>query len=201
MTKEQFQDIEARLQKWREARGLSVEDQKANFEVNYTEELLEFFKAQRDGNEHAIIDSLCDMCIVAINAGHDYESFVSVSSRSMGSLALNALAFDDIDLTISAIYLLGYDPYKCLIETLEELESRSGAWNEKEGKWIKDEGAYTAEEAIEKLEKVFSEAKKTGEDNKWFYFTCFEGLRYVKISRKKIKKWYKADYSKCRLKA
>lgn len=198
MTKEQFQDIEARLQKWREARGLSVEDQKKNFKVNYAKELIEYFEAERDGDEYGMIDALCDMCIVAINAGYGILEPTKLSKYNSDSDLVCVFApgmYGDIDFLLANLYNRGYDPYKCLLETIKELESRSGAWNEKEGKWCKDIGAYTLNELNRDLvDNIY------GEDHEYWYFTPRLGKE---LGREvgKVKKWYKADYSKCKLKA
>lgn len=159
MTKVQFSEIQSLLTDWRNARHLSVESQKKNFKVNYTKELIEFFEAERDGNEYEMIDALCDMLVVAINAGIKMNnSLMYYDGPAMdGDLVGVFAVIPTIDLLIAHIYNRGYDPYKCLLETIKELNSRSGSWSDKEGKWVKD----TTPEARAK--------------------------------------WYKADYSKCKL--
>ena len=52
MTYKQFEHIQGLLEEWRAVRNISVEDQKKNFKVNYTKELIEFFEAERDNNEY-----------------------------------------------------------------------------------------------------------------------------------------------------
>lgn len=205
MTQEQFEDIKKKLSIWRAERRLRVCDQKANFKVNYAEELSEFFKAERDGNEYEMIDALCDMIVVSINAGftienpNDWTDYPCVD-EGLVSIFVN----NNIDLIISQLVARGYDPYKCLPETIKELNSRTGAWNEKEGKWCKDLGAYTEEEAIKKVsDKVWSEhhsldsVEKQKEDDDYWYFNCEIDEGYY--TEEKVKKWYKADYSQCKL--
>lgn len=43
------------------------------------------------------------------------------------------------------------------LETVKEIETRTGAWNEAEGKWCKDLGAYSSEEALKEAEKYLSD--------------------------------------------
>lgn len=166
------------------------ESQKRNFRVNYSKELTEFYEAERDNNEYEMIDAICDMCIIAINAGHNYEPILGVGKNfPLESLLLNALVYRDIEFSVNALHFLGYDPYLCLLETIKELNSRTGTWNEKEGKWIKNKGAYSKDE-LSHIGDNF-----TGEDeNFWYYKTKLSG----EIAR--IKKWYKADYEKCKFK-
>lgn len=173
--------------------------QSRNFKVNYTKELLEFFEAERDGNEHEMIDALCDMVVVAINAGHTAHHLFSerlAEFDPMGYLVLYPLF--ELNNVFVAIKKRGYDPYKCLLETIKELESRTGAWNEAEGKWCKDVGAYTFEEADRIVSNYDTEnERELYEDNTefWRWQLHIKG-EYCSF---KVKKWYKADYEKCKV--
>lgn len=213
MTEQQFEDIKSRLKKWREDRWLSVEDQQKHFKVNYVKELLEFFEAERDNNKREMIDALCDMVIVAINSGKTLGDWhYSIKNETFDISFLTYVLNDnaDCELILYALKHFGYDPYLCLLETIKELETRTGSWNEKEGKWCKDVGAYTAEEALKKAlehhtlticEDLETTCNLVSERSAYFdseYFVCVvrNGVfaEYVKV-----KKWYKADYSKCKL--
>lgn len=222
MTKEQFEDIQNKLAKLREERGLSVEEQKRNFEVNYSKELTDFFEARRDNNEYGMIDALCDMVIVAMNAGgkmfFEGDRYKSIDKTAQ-NLTYPLFFGDCIHCILYEIKKKRYDPYLCLLETIKELNTRTGKWNEKEGKWCKDLGAYTLEEALEKAYDAFSDLPVLlslallKEDKDFWLFGEWEGdLEYfedktmeeilddfdeVKI---KIKKWYKADYDECKYK-
>lgn len=201
MTEQQFEDIKSRLKKWREDRGLSVEGQRENFEVNYTEELLEFFKAERDNNKREMIDALCDMVIVAINSGKTLGDWhYSIKNETFDISFLTYVLNDnaDCELILYALKHFGYDPYLCLLETIKELETRTGSWNEKEGKWCKHKGAYILEEAKKEVYKLGYDAVDLDvEDEKYWWFNCWDDAgSYESIY---IKKWYKADYSKCKL--
>ena len=55
---------------------------------------------------------------------------------------------------------LGYDPCICMMETIKEISSRTGAWDENIGKWVKD----TSDEAKSKWYAAdYSKAEKKGE--------------------------------------
>lgn len=201
MTYKQFEHIHGLLEEWRAVRNISVEDQKKNFKVNYTKELIEFFEAERDNNEYEMIDAICDMMVVAINAGRGLSSpYITGVANISYEVAL--LAHDsDYDMVIielcSALRYYGYNPYQCLLETIKELNSRTGSWSEEEGKWIKTLGAYTYEEAREIAKKILLKD--------WIEYphsVLRKGQRYwqfVSHDNFEIKEWYKADYSKCKL--
>lgn len=192
MTRRQFENIKGLLEEWRAVRNLSVEDQKKNFNVNYTKELLEYFEAQRANNEYEMIDALCDMIVIAINAGHtlgmEDEEFYNDESTEF-KITSPFIYEDNLHLIALEIKQMGYNPYLCLIETIKELHSRQGEWNEKKGKWCKYVGAYTKEEAIEKS-KVENVVAVYESADDWL----IEGAE----QRVEICKWYKADYSQCK---
>lgn len=180
--------------------AMLLASQRGNFEVNFIKELLEFAEAKRDGDDYEMVDALCDMLITAMNAN-------VINNTNTLSLARNFLSFG-LEYSFSAIFctfeIMGYDPYKCLLETVKELETRTGSWNEKEGKWCKDLGAYTIEEAKSKVsDKMWEKhhsldsVEKSKEDDDYWYFDCeIDDGYYID---EKVKKWYKADYSGCKL--
>ncbi|ENT5893209.1 hypothetical protein ACFD86_001587 [Campylobacter coli] len=93
---------------------------------------------------------------------------------------------------------LGFDFYKCMIETIKEIESRTGYYDEKLKKFIKDEGYYDITHLKNeiKLPKTYEIINMIEEKD----------LFLVKIKTpntiltNKFKKWYKADYESCRIK-
>lgn len=186
--------------------------QKRNFGVNYTKEILEFQKALRGNDEYEMIDALCDMIVSMCNAGFgfnagDYAFFVNEGFHKEKSNLEEEFDIFHTHIEDIALHIRkkDYDPYKCLLETIKELESRTGAWNEAEGKWCKDLGAYTLEEAIDDAHNKIGwsgifELEK--EDSDFWYLgypedfgkendRCYDLL--------KVKKWYKADYEKCKV--
>lgn len=170
--------------------------QKRFFEVNYTKELTEFFEARRDNNEYEMIDALCDMVIVAMNAG---ATLGDERSDGFYNNLTNPIKYSQ-PYVLGLLYEIrqkGYDPYLCLLETIKELRTRTGSWNEKECKWIKDVGAYTFEEADKIASNYDTEnERELYEDNTefWRWQLHIKG-EYCSF---KIKKWYKANYDECK---
>ncbi|RDU73014.1 hypothetical protein CQA57_05675 [Helicobacter anseris] len=194
MTQEQFNDIKDKLRVCREERGLNKEDQKRNFRVDYTKELAKFFEAERDNNQYEMIKALCNMIVVAINAGAIRNTLCFKISNNFFSFGLE----NSINTIFCTFDILGYDPYKCLLETIKELNSRTGSWNEEEGKWVEDLGAYTEEEAWIKAKRIESKCVLVCRPNEMLGVPedtwVFEGRDLIEI-----KKWYKADYASCKL--
>lgn len=170
--------------------------QSRNFDVNYSKELTEFLEAKRDDNEYKMIDALCDMVIVSINAG---AVLGNDCSEMLYSNITNPLRYRPTYVRglLFEIRKRGYDPYKCLVETIKELNTRTGAWNEQEGKWCKHDGAYTKEEAREVAKKILLKD--------WIEYphsVLRKGQRYwqfVSHDHFEIKEWYKADYENCKI--
>ncbi|RDU73035.1 hypothetical protein CQA57_05780 [Helicobacter anseris] len=206
MTQEQFNDIKDKLRVCREERGLNKEDQKRNFRVDYTKELAKFFEAERDNNQYEMIKTLCNMVIVCVNAGMDFckdRLRLKRNAHSWG-VKLNLtrpIVWSPFEENIVAIESMGYDPYKCLLETIKELNTRTGSWNEEEGKWVEDLGAYTIEEALEKAKKIYRDKDEKvydiikEETDNIFSIQCEVDEGYYEEVIFNI--WYKADYSKC----
>lgn len=100
---------------------------------------------------------------------------------------------------------LGFDFYKCMLEAIKEIESRTGHYDEGLKKFVKDTGAYTEKEAYEiaKREKVFFNFVnfKLYQDRRTMeYYWVDDTNDSANCKRIKIKKWYKADYESCRIK-
>ena len=142
----QLNEIYKLLQAWKAERRLSVESQRAGLLGNLCEELAEFFRAQNDNDR---VDALCDIIVFAINAMS--EPFVKPAALNMPQLWSAMLLPHDTDIIINASSLnslvfqmwrtieqLGYDPYKCMLETIKEISSRTGEYDESIGKWVKD---------------------------------------------------------------
>lgn len=209
MTLEQLQIIQSKLEDWRTSRDLTIEMQKDNFKVNYTKELLEYFEAERDNDDEGMIDAICDLIVIAINAGYTVSSddLLRASETKDRDLSSNEISWElcgclsgtsELHRLIKALVTKGYNPYLCLLETVEELNSRQGKWDELQGKWVKDIGAYNMHEATQIADSHFKKlninspiAMTTNDTH--YLFTC-EDNPVLRVS-----KWIKADYSKCKL--
>ena len=142
----QLNEIYGLLQAWKAERRLSVESQRAGLLGNLCEELAEYFRAQND-NER--VDALCDIIVFAMNATS--EPFVKPAALNMPQLWSAMLLPHDTDIIVNASSLnslvfqmwrtieqLGYDPYQCMLETIKEISSRTGKYDETIGKWVKN---------------------------------------------------------------
>lgn len=206
MTKEQFNIIKERLAKWREERKLTYENQNAGFLGNVFEEISEYF---RSNNDLERIDALCDIVVLCFNSfDMDYDYYVDHSSNTENPRIdgiIDAISFfsykriingrfpnNSIPLTISRCFQLGnslgFDFYRCILETLKELESRSGYYDPEIKKFVKNKGAYS----ITCVEREYPGSKYSIAENKKDFIVFNERGETEAF----LDKWYKADYSK-----
>ena len=211
------------LEVWREERHLSIESQVAGFKGNFFEEIAEFYRAS---NDYERVDALCDMLVFLINAsnsinvltdkefelipiawkdGDKYKDCEHHLQNAIVLLIKCGAGCDDrlpASYLLSAIITLGYDPKKCLGETIKEICSRTGKYDEKVKKFIKDKGFYTYDEA-DKYFSNFVEECKGKVDNYDIYERddCFEVILYHSNGKEetgKFVKWHKANYEECK---
>lgn len=76
-----------------------------------------------------------------------HDTDVIINASSLNSLVLQMW---------KTIERLGYDPYQCMLETIKEISSRTGTYNEAIGKWVKDKSP----EAMAKWHKADYEGCK-----------------------------------------
>ena len=196
MTKEQFYEINQRLEKWRRQRHLTKEKQRLGYFGNVYEEISEYYRAK---DEYENIDAIMDITVFTLNSFYiDYDEYVE-SDKSLVATKIeqiidrinkNGLINMDYEyILIKELELLtdsfGFDFYNCMIETINEIDSRNGYYDPTINKFVKYQGAYDLKNA----KKLFLVSYKYKEDNEYWYFLTLKG-------KKKIKKWYKADYSK-----
>ena len=196
MTTIQTTDIVLQLEKWCNERHLDKETQRKGLVANLLEELSEFYRAK---DEYEKIDAIMDITVFTLNSFYiDYDEYVE-SDKSLvvtqieqiiDRINKNGLINMDYEyVLIRELELLtdsfGFDFYNCMIETINEIDSRNGYYDPTINKFIKYQGAYDLKNA----KKHFLMSFKYKEDNEYWYFLTLRG-------RKKIKKWYKADYSK-----
>lgn len=98
---------------------------------------------------------------------------------------------------------LGFDFYKCMLEKIKEIESRTGFYDERLNRFVEKIGAYCEREAFD---LAINDFKLTNVPNK--YFLDKEGSDFwcIRIEDNNgdyedyyIRKWYKADYKSYRL--
>ena len=187
-----LEKIYAGLKAWRHERGITAQSQKEGYLVNVMEELGELASALRDYEkfsktdlaynlpddlayydtvkkvaEHEIIDALCDIAVLTINAGADIPCDFKVTQiQPNANYSINAelnfliervthfnkaIIFGDYPKD-TAIYFnsildkcadiceqYGFNFEIAMLETIKEISSRTGAYDEKAKKWVKDE--------------------------------------------------------------
>ena len=161
-------EILNRLEIWRKERGLD-KSQGFEFDLNsqvsfLTEEITEYLRAKNDSYK---VDALCDLSVFSLNAingldnnyddlfGEPYHTAKRVNFFIIANI-INRIPYmfrkgndikfnfmDIIEISRWMIEDMGYDYFKCMDETLKEIESRKGALNPDTGKWekFKDDGS------------------------------------------------------------
>ena len=153
-------EIINRLEVWRKERGLDV-SQGFEFDLNsqvsfLTEEITEYLRAKNDDDR---VDALCDLTVFSLNAingiDNNYSEIFSTTYCLQPKKYHIANIIDRvpyifkcntngkysfieiIEMCKYMIENMGYDYFKCMDETLKEIESRKGAFNSESGKWEK----------------------------------------------------------------
>lgn len=199
MDYKEFKEITDKLAKWREERHLSLESQEANLIGNVLEEIVEFTRA-KDGNER--IDALCDMLVFIINATgiktieryklrytpseiYDEVLFL-IEIASLLKAESGVYRINIIKNIIQLIKEYGYNPYLCMLETIKEISSRTGKWDDDIKKFVKYDGIYVDNIPVLK-ESMTIEFENDAE------IVFSDG-----VNTRQLVKWYRADYSKCK---
>lgn len=200
------------LEVWRTERHLSIESQYDGLKGNFFEEVSEFYRADDDNGK---VDALCDMIVFIINASininlyprKDFDvmdlGYADVAKECDFHLKNAIITFVSGDYRLpifyllSAIHALGYDPKKCLAETIKEISSRTGKYNSELKKFVKDKGAY-CEQYVKDLLDFDSTIESYEITENVMHFVA--DVVYANGARNSIKyvKWYSADYSKCK---
>lgn len=213
MIDREFNEIQWALKTWMLERNLEVLGQQHGLLGNLLEELTEFERAR---SNEAKIDALCDIAVFILNANIDdfkyqnvarvfdeyYKDFDNNNNCFIICMLENLKGFNPyapmneyLAMIFAFIHKMGYNPYCCMLETIRELDSRTGEYCHKTKKFIKDIGAYTKAEAYIKANKIkpFNiECCDYVENEDYFIFTPKDSPSI------KIKKWYKADYEICK---
>ncbi|MDD7599227.1 MAG: hypothetical protein SPJ69_07235 [Campylobacter sp.] len=170
--------IYAKLEAWRAERGITAESQKEGYLRNIMEELgelaaglrdyaswskcdLRFCQIHKEMAEREIVDALCDIAILTINAGvhipcelkrteiefkkssFDADYILKQMVEKCAEFSYfewrEALAFNII--LANCAYLCeqyGYNFEIAMLETIKEISSRTGSYDENAKKWVKD---------------------------------------------------------------
>ena len=157
-------EIYAQLEAWRAERKITAESQKVGYIINIMEEFGELsqalrgleFENTRKVAEHEIIDALCDIAVFTINAGADIRDEykpLSIDTTNtfsdLNCLLLYTSTFDFKKILLNCAVLCehyGFNFEIAMLETIKEISSRTGSYNEATKKWEKD----TSDEARKK---------------------------------------------------
>ncbi|EJQ2711893.1 hypothetical protein NYC90_001419 [Campylobacter jejuni] len=223
MTEMQFNEIKERLADWRSERSLTYENQREEFLGNVFEKVSEYFRAKDDLER---VDALCDIVIFCFNSFNlDYKTLEKQNDYDVTKISIVEIT-DDLTYTTAKfmrkdfkdfnnIYRLvfncehlcknlGFDFYKCMLEKIKEIESRTGFYDERLKKFVDTICAFSKDEALSNVSKDFGFLgnsiiyKLTQEDKNFWFITCKEIETNLQIDYK-VKKIYKADYKSCRL--
>ena len=147
-----MKEIAKKLTQWMDERSLDINGQRKGFVSNIQEEMVEYFSA-KDDNEK--IDALCDIVVFCINAMKkkkkesikEPESVANVIpsvtlGKQLDQITQNKFSKDSLESMIDICYTLatemGYDFKAAMDETIKEISSRTGSFDESLNKWIKD---------------------------------------------------------------
>ncbi len=179
MTLEQEQKLEQLLKNWREERHLAVESQRNGLMGNLCEELSEYYRATNNDEK---IDALCDIYVFCANSlKMSVDIIINIMNNVVAINPFNTYIFEMLHkLTYSFNYS---DEFK--INTTLYSIMRSVAYKT-------NELGYDFYKCMQETIKEIS--SRTGHYDKNIH-------KFVKDkSDEAVKKWYKADYSKCKIK-
>ena len=165
------------LDEWRAERGITAESQRQGYIRNVMEELgelaaglrdyaswskcdLRFCQIHKEMAERLIVDAICDIAVLTINAGMELPSEVQpliIEPKDEFSVAdifvaiadfirtdANGSPFNYYDFArilkdcAGVCKRYGFNFEIAMLETIKEISSRTGAYDEKAKKWIKD---------------------------------------------------------------
>lgn len=186
------------LEAWRAERGITAESQKAGYIINIMEELGELASALRNYEkfsvteqdatkkqkaEREIVDALCDIAILTINAGEHIPCEVKpliiepkfTADFSVDDIFVAIADFIRTDNDVAPFnyynfaFILKYCASVCeqygfnfeiaMLETIKEISSRTGSYDENAKKWVKDTSDkarkkwYSANYELARIEK------------------------------------------------
>ena len=162
-----LEQIFKELKAWRDERKITPKSQRQDYIINIMQELGELAAALRDYEkfskndcpyceidkqiaEHEIIDSICNIAVFSINSWEDEPlTEIEPSVATFNYLLANCAYFEagyrtrELEqVLITCAYLCEYYGYKfeiSILETIKQISSSTGTYDEASKKWIKDE--------------------------------------------------------------
>ena len=158
-------EIYAQLEAWRDERKITAESQRQGYIRNVMEELgelaaglrdydswskcdLRFCQIHKEMAERVIVDAICDISVLTINAGADIRDEykpLSIDTTNtfsdLNCLLLYTSTFDFKKILLNCAGVCekyGFNFEIAMLETIKEISSRTGSYNEATKKWEKD---------------------------------------------------------------
>ena len=159
-------EIYAKLEAWRDERGITAESQRQGYIRNVLEELgelavglrdydswskcdLRFCQIHKEMAERVIVDAICDISVLTINAGADIRDEykpLSIDTTNtfsdLNCLLLYTSTFDFKKILLNCAGVCeqyGFNFEIAMLETIKDISSRTGTYDENAKKWVKDE--------------------------------------------------------------
>ncbi|ABS44638.1 hypothetical protein JJD26997_0295 [Campylobacter jejuni subsp. doylei 269.97] len=197
ITEKEFNLIKERLTGWKYNKDLIYENQRESFFSNAFGELRKYFRAKNDLEK---VNALCNIVVYCFNDFdincqeileiHGFETnkiTIFDIVRDLSSITtefhrneipdytfIHRLVFDCFNL----INNLGFNFYKCMLETIKDIESHAWYYDESLGKFVEKIGAYSEREAFD---LAINDFKLTNIPNKYFLDKEDKDYWYVKI--------------------
>lgn len=161
-----YEKLYKQINEWKKERGLTIKNQRAGLICNLREEIIELIDAVDIYEE---IDALCDISVFCIGCSTKVKITKSLNSyynledianyyRILKKEITNEKLQELILICEYCVEYLGFDYFECMQETIKEINSRTGKYDDKAKKWIKD----TSDEAKAKWYKAdYSKCKRS----------------------------------------
>lgn len=171
MTLKQEQYLQDLLKEWRDERHLSIKSQRDGLMGNLCEEMAEYYRATNDDERIDALCDIYVFCMNSLDGDlkvsiDDFDrtliSEIYITQRfklrlvSEIELKLIELKAKDIVVDTFNLHLyifmrsvengalkLGYNFYECMLETIKEISSRTGYYDENIHKFVKDKSEET----------------------------------------------------------
>lgn len=222
ITQKEFNLIKERLKDWKNKRDLSYENQREGFLSNAFGEVREYFRAK---NNLKKVNALCNIVVYCF---HDFDidcqRLLEIEDVDLSKITIVDVVYD-LSTIVAEFHMndipnytfihrlffncfnlvnnLGFNFYKCMLETIKDIESHVWYYDESFNKFVEKIGAYSE---IEAFDLAINDFKLTNIPNKYFLYKEAKDYWCVRIEDNNgdyedyyIRKWYKADYESCRL--
>ena len=163
---ENFIELHKQINDWKKQRGLTIKMQREGLIKNLREEIMELIDSE---NKDDFLNALCDISILCIGVLRSVNKIkIEECMWSVNALIINYNTLKKEFSNKNLFYLIAsckagvenadFDYFKCMQETIKEISSRTGKYDDEAKKWIKD----TSDEAKTKWYKAdYSKCKRS----------------------------------------